>query len=87
MISLVGLYSLASIIDHISFSRSRCHTDLCSAIKILQYPSPAAVFLCRASVALVHDNQIEEVLIKELAVMLLVVITDELLVNRNMDSC
>ena len=65
--------------------RSSGHTDLCSRGEVFQYPAPLAVLFGTASVTLVHDDKIKEILVKQLGEMLLIIITDQLLIQREID--
>ena len=57
------------------------HTDLGSRLEVFQDQTPTALFLCRSSVTLIYDDEIEKVRLEQLAEMLLTFITDELLVQ------
>ena len=62
---------LAKIID-IGYVRSflrRCgHTDLRGRGEVFQHFTPTALFFCAAAMALIHDNEIKKILIKELLI-------------------
>ena len=54
-------------------------------MEIFQNPAPAAFFLGRTSVALVHDDEVKKVRRKQLAEMLLVIVAHQLLIQREID--
>ena len=58
------------------------HTDLGGRLEIFQNPAPAAFLFSRASVTLIHNDQIKEIRLKQFTKMLLIVIPYKLLIQR-----
>ena len=84
-ISIDWLPEITEVGDVLGFLGGGGHTDLGCRLEIFQNPAPAALFLGRTSVTLVHDNQVEEVRGKQLAEMFLVIIAHQLLIQREVN--
>ena len=83
---LIDRFSEIVYVRHIhGLFRCRCHTDLSSALEVFKDPSPTAVRLSGPPVALIDDDEIKEIRIKELAVVLLIIIPDQLLIQGKID--
>ena len=65
--------------------RSGCHPDLRGGTEIFQYSAPAAFFFSGSSVTLIHYDQIEEIRVEQFREVFLVIITDKLLIQREIN--
>ena len=61
------------------------HTDLDGIREVLQNLSPIAIILCASSVALVHDNEVEEFGLEEFLVVGCSLLPDELLIEGKIE--
>ena len=81
----IRIYRFAEIEDArlvSRFLRRGCHTDLNGSAEVFQNFSPGTVVLGAASVALVHNNHIKKLRLKEFPVILLPFFPNQLLIER-----
>ena len=68
--------------DILGFLRSCGHADLGSRIEVFQNSAPTAFLFRRSTMTLIHDNEVKEIRGKQFAEMLLIIVTNQLLIQR-----
>ena len=76
------LAKVTQVRDILGFLRSCGHTDLGSRVEIFQNSTPTAFLFRRSTMTLIHDNEVKEIRCKQFAEMFLVIVTNQLLIQR-----